>query len=111
LAAGALSGCSPQDRPAISADNVYTNNYYVPGAGYYHAPFCTWYPIPYNHFDAQKQMYYWGGNWCAIPHQSITNLSSPSPQTALAVQARSSDIPRGGFGCMATRGGYYHVYS
>jgi len=112
LSAGALAGCSPSSSsPAISAENVYTNNFYLPGAGYYHAPFCAWYPHPYNFYDPQKRLYFWGGGWRPDPHQSITNASSPSPQTAQTAQAVRTDIPRGGFGCTGGYGGYYHSYS
>jgi hypothetical protein len=108
LSAGALAGCSPPSGPpVVSAENVYTNNFYVPGVGYYHAPFCAWYQIPYNYYDTQKRMYYWGGGWRPDPHQSITNVSSPSPQTALTAQAMRTDIPRGGFGCSSLHGGRY----
>ena len=110
LSAGALAGCSPTGRPAISSDNVYTNNFYVPGAGYYHAPFRAWYAQPYNFYDSQKRLYFFGGQWAADPHQSITNVSSPPPQTAQTVQAARTDIPRGGFGCTGGHGGFYHSY-
>jgi hypothetical protein len=107
LSAGALAGCLPVGRPAISADNVYTNNFYLPGAGYYHAPFCAWYQWPYNHYDPQKHLFFYGGQWGPEPYQSIINVSSPSPQTAGKVQAMRSDIPRGGFGCTGGYGGHY----
>jgi hypothetical protein len=108
LSAGALAGCDPAGRPVISADNVYTNNQYVPGVGYYHAPFCAWYKQPYNYYDPQRQLYFYGGQWGAEPCQSITNISSPSVQTARSVEAARTDIPRGGFGCY---GGHFSSYS
>ncbi|TAL05648.1 MAG: hypothetical protein EPO07_03265 [Verrucomicrobia bacterium] len=41
LSTGALTGCGPPDisKAPISADAAYTNNFYVQGVGYYHAPF------------------------------------------------------------------------
>jgi hypothetical protein len=111
LSAGALAGCSPSRPPVISAENVYTNNFYVPGAGFYHAPFRAWYPHPYNFYDSQKRLYFFGGQWAPDPHQSITNVSSPSPQTALAVQAVRNDVPRGGFGCTGGGHGFYHSHA
>jgi len=40
LSAGAATSCGPDDRQsAAAAGSVYTNNYYVAGRGYYHAPF------------------------------------------------------------------------
>jgi hypothetical protein len=98
LSAGALAGCSPEGKPPLSADNVYTNNYFVPGAGYYHAPFCAWYPMQYNDFDAARQQYYYGGQWGSEPWQSITNVSSPSAQAAASAEAMRTDVARGGFG-------------
>lgn len=113
LSAGALAGCSPIGRPAISADNVYTNDFYLPGAGYYHAPFRAWYPYPYNHYDSRARLYFFGGQWGPDPFQSIINVSSPSLQTVRSVQAARTDIPRGGFGCTGGyggHGGFYHTY-
>jgi hypothetical protein len=100
LSAGALSGCdSGSGRlPEVRQGCVYTNNYYVPGAGYYHAPFRAWYALPYNHFDAQNQRYFFGGQWAATPHQSITNISAPTAQSVQQAQAQRTDVRRSGFG-------------
>jgi hypothetical protein len=108
LSAGALAGCDPQTNAPLSAANVYTNNYFVPGAGYYHAPFCAWYPLPYNHFDPAKRQYFYGGQWGVAPWQSITNISSPSAETATKAEAMRTDIVRGGFG---RTGGFYMMHS
>ncbi len=112
LSAGALAGCGPNAHaPApISENNVYTNNYYVPGVGYYHAPFRNWYELPYNHFDATARLYFFGGQWAGQPHQSITNISSPTEVAASHAQAVRTDIPpssvrRGGWG-YTSHGGY-----
>ncbi|MEI8290968.1 MAG: hypothetical protein WCH99_16000 [Verrucomicrobiota bacterium] len=103
LSAGALTGCQP--KPSVSAENVYTNNYFVPGAGYYHAPFRNWYSLPYNHFDRQNQRYFYGGQWGAQPFESITNISSPTPEAVQLAQAVRTDVSRGGFGGYS--GGHY----
>jgi hypothetical protein len=97
FSAGALSSCDPKPAP-ITPNNVYTNNTYVPGVGYYHAPFRAWYAQPYNYYDAQNQRYFHGGEWTALPHTSITNLSEPTPQAAQQAQGQRTDLPRGGFG-------------
>lgn len=97
LSTGTFSGCQPS-KTSISTENVYTNNYFVPGVGYYHAPFRAWYSMPYNYFDSQNRMYFYGGRWNSSPHQSITNISSPTPEMAAMAQAQRSDIARGGFG-------------
>jgi hypothetical protein len=105
LATGALAGC--EQKAPISADAVYTNNFYVPGAGYYHAPFRAFYPVAFNHFDPQQQRYFYGGQWGAQPFENITNISSPTPQTASLAEAARTDITRGGFG---TSYGYHSSY-
>lgn len=103
FSAGALTIGATGIEPRISPDSVYTNDYFVPGAGYYHAPFNAFYPQPYNLYDQQKKMYFYGGSWHASPHRSIVNISAPSLQAALAAEAeRAADyqrgIQRGGFG-------------
>jgi hypothetical protein len=97
LSAEILTGCD-QGRSSVTANNVYTNNYFVPGAGYYHAPFRSWYSLPYNHFDAQNGRYFFGGQWGTAPHQSITNVSEPTPEAAAQAQNTRTDVRRGGFG-------------
>lgn len=109
LTAGALTGCDPaRKEPPISESRVYTNNYYIAGAGYYHAPFRAWYALPYNYFDPQTRRYFQGGQWAATPHQTITNISPPTPEDARQAQARRPDVSRGGFGRTS---GYHHVYA
>ena len=100
LSTAILAGCD--QTPSICAQNVYTNNFHVPGAGYYHAPFRNWYPLPYNHFDPQKNQYFYGGQWGAQPFESITNISPPTPEAVQLAQAARTDVPRGGFGGCAS---------
>jgi hypothetical protein len=106
ISAGALAGCSPSAGPPVSTTEVYTNNYFVPGAGYYHAPFRAWFALPYNHFDPQTRQYYCGGAWASAPFASITNLSSPTPQAVGQTEAVRTDVSRGGFGGTSS-GGYF----
>lgn len=103
LSTAALTGCD--QKPAVSTQNFYTNNFYVPGAGYYHAPFRNWYSLPYNHFDVQRQGYFYGGMWGPRPFESITNISSPTPEAVQLAQIQRTDITRGGFG--HSYGGHY----
>ena len=107
LSAGAMAGCSPTRPPAISTDDVYGNNYYVAGIGYYHAPFRAWYEYPYNYYDARKRLFYFGGQWSPAPNISITNLSSPTQPTVRTAEANRTDVARGGFGC---NGGHYSYF-
>ena len=109
LSAGALTGCGPGSQsPAISTQNVYTNNYYVAGVGYYHAPFRAFYPMPYNFYEPKNQQYFFGGQWAAAPHQSITNISAPTPVVAQQAEARRTDVSRSGFGSTSRS---HHVWS
>jgi hypothetical protein len=106
--AGAFSGCSESDaaRPVrISSQCVYVNDYYVPGAGYYHAPFRRFYPFRYNSYDTRAKLYYFGGQWGRSPFQSPINISSPFEDAARLAEASRTDVVRGGFG--GTSGGFY----
>ncbi len=103
VAAGTLTSCGPRDpaKAPVSASAVYTNNFYVPGVGYYHAPFRSWYQTPYNFFDAKSGKYFFGGQWATTPHLSITNISSPTPEVAALAQTQRTDVSRG-----VTRSGF-----
>jgi len=106
--AGAFSGCSESalGRPVrISSQSVYVNDHYVPGAGYYHAPFRRFYPYPYNSYDPRLRMYYSGGQWGPAPFQSVVNISSPTEDAARLAEASRTDIVRGGFG--SSSGGFF----
>ena len=110
LSAAAVTGCDPGsgNPPPLTAENVYTNNFYVPGVGYYHAPFRAWYSLPYNHFDPQTQRYFYGGQWSQNACQTITNISAPPVQVAQQAEAQRTDIQRGGFGGTS---GFYAIHS
>jgi len=108
VASVALAGCdhagdSPERVSSISADNTYTNNHYVRGAGYYHAPYHAWYPFPFN-YHVPGRGYYSGGRWDTSPDDKALFASKPTPE-AVSV-ARSQEVParhpsgtrRGGFG-------------
>lgn len=87
----------------ISPERVYINDYFVPGAGYYHAPFQTFFPQPYNYYDAQRKQYYYGGQWGPAPHRSIVNISAPTAEAAVVAEAARAavaarQVPRSGFG-------------
>ena len=104
VSVGTFTGCKPAPTtPApITENNVYTNDYFVPGIGYYHAPFRRWYPLPYNHFDAGSGRYFYDGRWATVLHQSITNISSPLADAAQRAEAERVDVTRAGFGSTAS---------
>ena len=100
LTAGALAttAAAASAIPRVTTESYYTNDAHIPGVGYYHAPFRAFYPQPYNHYDAQRKMYFYGGTWGAAPHRSIVNISAPTPEAAQRAEAARTDIRRSGFG-------------
>ena len=38
----------------LAADRDYPNNDFTPGVGYYHAPYRSWFPFPFNHHDPSR---------------------------------------------------------
>jgi hypothetical protein len=110
MSAGALTGCGPNGPPPVTTDNVYTNNYHLPGVGYYHAPFRDWFKLPYNHYDPGTKSYYYGGKWALEPRETIPNISSPTAQAVSMAEAARTDIVRGGFGGTSSGHGW-GVYS
>jgi hypothetical protein len=105
LASGGLTGCQPDPPPpVVSADNTYTNNHYVSGAGYYHAPYRAWYPFPYNHHDP-AQGYYYGGRWNQQPERPTVAASRPTPQSAQLINSKVAP-PKSSSGSTTSRGGF-----
>lgn len=102
LAAGAAAATAI---PRVTAESYYTNDAHIPGAGYYHAPFRAFFPLPYNHYDAQKKLYFQGGQWSPAPHRSIVNISAPTPDAAQRAESARTDIRRSGFG--STSGSHF----
>lgn len=99
LSAGALGTAAAATAPRVTPETYFANDTQIPGAGYYHAPFRGFFPLPYNHFDPARKMYFYGGQWGPEPHRSIVNLSSPTPEAARQAEAvRTDNIPRSGFG-------------
>jgi hypothetical protein len=72
---------------AVQSGHVYHNNHYVPGAGYYHAPFFAWFPRPYNDHDPARG-YYSGGSWSSAPNASGLTSSAPNPETVSRVNSQ-----------------------
>lgn len=118
IAGSLTAGCDRGDvePPAVSPENTYTNNHYVEGAGYYHAPFRQWYPHPYNYY-IPSQGYYYGGRWNTRPYESNVASSKPDVSTARTVNSHwsstrksssgsSSGVTRGGFGSWGHSGGF-----
>lgn len=105
LATGDSEAQSTPARAFALQGNAFTNDHHLSYAGYYHAPYRAWFPLRYNHYDAQQQKYFHGGVWTEQPHQSFTNISTPLPDAvakAIAAQPKppvqSSTTTRSGFG-------------
>ena len=108
LTVGALTGCAPTAPSARVTPEAYlANDDRIPGTNslfYYHAPFGTFFSLPYNHFDATRKQYFYGGQWGSVPYQSIVNISMPTPEAVRMAEAMRTNhtssgvIPRSGFG-------------
>lgn len=61
----------------VAADRTYQNNEFVPGVGYYHAPYHSWFPFPFNHHDPSRG-YFAGGLWQAVPFAAGVLSSRPN---------------------------------
>lgn len=70
--------------PPVSADRIYANNEFVPGLGYYHAPYHAWFPYMFNFYDPARG-YYAGGLWQAAPF--LANMLSSRPSNAAVASA------------------------
>lgn len=105
LSVGALAGGVALAAERITPESYLTNDTFVPGAGYYHAPFRGFFAQPYNYFDAARQQYFFGGRWGPAPHRSIVNISAPTPEAAQRAETLRTDVarhvPRAGFGSTA----------
>ncbi|HTA30126.1 MAG TPA: hypothetical protein VK731_06560, partial [Candidatus Cybelea sp.] len=110
LSSALVSGCdevSPEGYPAYATGTNVTNNTYVSGLGYYHAPYHGWFAYPYNYYRAGYG-YYHGGNYTAQPYVSEIRSSLPmAPSTFsdgggsgghFGAGKSSASVARGGFG-------------
>ena len=77
---------SQSEAPPVSEDQEYPNDTYVPGAGYYHAPYHSFFPYRYNYYDSTRG-YYHGGSWW--PQASTSNIFRSRPNSSAAANARS----------------------
>ncbi len=108
-------GVDDDDVTCVRSGSSYENNHYVPGAGYYHAPFRAWFPNRYNDHDPARGHYFNGG-WHSSPDRSNVTSSIPDDAAVSRVNrswraanpgevasrkasiASSRSIFRGGFG-------------
>jgi hypothetical protein len=96
-----LSQCGEDEDPVVDGQE-YENNYYVPGAGYYHSGYHSFYPYRFNHYDVSLGGYYYGGGWHSSA-DTTSRLTSSVPHPSATAKANSSfratsPSSRGGFG-------------
>jgi hypothetical protein len=104
LSGAILGGCSRREDSVARAEKtsqVVTNDTYIEGRGYYHAPFHGFFPFPYNHY-VPSQGYFRGGQYHSAPDLNIPKPTLPGKASSpSAIQARaardSADVTRGGF--------------
>lgn len=75
----------PEPGP-VEPDRAYAHNSFLPGLGYYHAPFGAWYPFPWN-FHQPGRGYFSGGDWRPAPDNRPTAASRPSAAGLAAASA------------------------
>ncbi len=106
-----LAGCGNQSNPntgewsSSDTNAPITNNTYVAGQGYWHAPYHSWYPYPYNYYRPGFG-YYYGGSYYDHPEVSSIHASTPlrssfSGSRAGIFGGEHVSISRGGFGSSA----------
>jgi hypothetical protein len=96
LSGALVAGCDQASNGNDSGWNggSITNNTYEAGRGYWHAPFGSWYPYPYNYYRPGFG-YYAGGAYFPAPQSSPIRASSPE----FAGRGEfGGHISRGGFG-------------
>ena len=75
-----LAGCDRYNGGGWSTNDgsqPITNNTYVAGQGYWHAPYHAWYPFPYNSYSPTLG-YYHGGLYSDAPEVSAVTSSAPT---------------------------------
>jgi hypothetical protein len=110
LSSALVSGCDdemPYRYPAYATGTNVTNNTYVSGLGYYHAPYHGWFEYPFNYFRPGYG-YYHGGIYSAQPYVSDIFSSRPFMPSSiggggggggrLGAGRSSASVARGGFG-------------
>jgi len=118
LSGALISGCDDRNAyryssyPGYPTGTNVTNNTYVSGLGYYHAPYHDWFPYPYNYYRPGYGFFH-GGLYSPAPFVSDVAASAPPSPAAFRTGGggvshagsagsdafgHSSGISRGGFG-------------
>lgn len=75
--------------PVLSTNAVYSNNEYVSGVGYYHAPYGGWYSRPFNTYLPGRG-YFHGGDWWPSPYTGPISISSPRPEAVESANVKTA---------------------
>lgn len=126
------AGAPPTEPPKVNENTSYAMNHFLPGAGYYHAPFGGWFPLPFNTHDPARG-WFRGGQWRATAQEddvekkemqrtsgftssgssgsSATRVMSSRPTTQAVQKANTgaatqhkANVMRGGFGSSSRPG-------
>ena len=92
--------CDDDDVDPVNGSTTYVNNHYVPGVGYYHAPYMAFFPVRYNDFSP-GQGYYYGGRYHQTAETATVTSSRPSASAVTSANSTyraSNPGKRGGFG-------------
>lgn len=93
--------------PVVTSDSVYSNDYYVHNAGWFHASSGRFYPYVFNHYESGRG-YYHDGVWSAAPAAAVASANPTREGAAEAnsryASARSSFSSGGGH----TSGAFSH---
>ena len=89
--------------PVLTTNQMYANNDYVSGVGYYHAPYGGWYARPYNSYLPGRG-YYYGGDWWPAPHSSSLMLSTPRPSAVESANAKTAPLRANASGISSSGG-------
>jgi hypothetical protein len=117
LSSALVNGCDDRNlygNPGYAAGTNVTNNTYVSGMGYYHAPYHRWFEYPYNYYRPGFG-YYHGGIYTPQPYVSDILSSPPSTPSTFGTPGggggthfgsagSSSGVMRGGFGSIGHGG-------
>ena len=109
------TGCQREDSaangltnspPLVSTNQVYTNNHYMSGAGYYHAPYGGWYARPFNTYLPGRG-YYHGGDWWPAPYSGPVTVSPPRPEAAESANLKTEPLRAKASGFRSAGGSSY----
>jgi hypothetical protein len=99
----ATPAAPPSPPPTVNADTDYPTNHFLPGAGYYHPPYRSWFPFPFNYHDSGRG-WFRGGQWQPTAEATpAENHAQRDPRTS-GFASSSTTTSGGGVGAGARAG-------